>query len=154
MRNHAKLQGILAGFLVVALVFLCAAAPLFAADKKPAAKPASRAGVGLQVVPNATGELVVLGVIPQSPAQKAGLLPGDLVIAVDGAKLRGSRFDDVARKYLWGKAGSKVTVTYLRPGVAGEKTAQLTRTVLANDAGQNLELRMLEPEQLEGGARK
>lgn len=122
--------------------------------KTSTTKPTPRAGVGLQVVPTATGELVVLGVLPKSPAQKAGLQPGDLIVEVDGAKLQGSRFDEVARKYLWGKAGTKVGVTYLRPGVAGAKQTQLVRTSMPDEGAQNLELRMLEPEQLGEGGKK
>lgn len=142
--KHGELSSVTRRLALILSLLLLATASV-GAEKPAAATKSERASVGLQVVPIATGELVVLGVLPKSSAQQAGLAPGDLLIAVDGNKLRGSRFEDVAKKYLWGKPGSKVKATYLRPGVAGEKTAQLTRAALPNDAAQNLELRMLEP---------
>ncbi len=40
-------------------------------------------GVGLQVVPTITGELVVLNVLEETPAAEKGVLPGDLIFQVD-----------------------------------------------------------------------
>ena len=40
-------------------------------------------GVGLQVVPTITGDLVVLNVLEAAPAAEKGLLPGDLIFQVD-----------------------------------------------------------------------
>lgn len=119
-----------------------------AAPKPPPAKKAAKGGVGLQVVPVASGEIVVIAVLPKSPAAQAKLLPGDLIIAVDGDSLRGSNFADVTKSRLWGKAGSKVKITWLRPGVAGKKSAQLVRTALKNDPAQDLEVKMLVPVEL------
>ena len=84
-------------------------------------------GVGLQVVPTINGHLVVLHVLPQSPAATGGLLPGDLVFKVDDFPLEGSEFAAVVAEHLWGPAGSRVTLHYLRPGVAGPKTVTLRR---------------------------
>lgn len=51
--------------------------------------PAERtAGMGLQVAKDDAG-IRVLGVIPGSPAEKAGLIPGDLVTVVDGVQTAG-----------------------------------------------------------------
>jgi uncharacterized iron-regulated protein len=50
----------------------------------PGPRPKPRLGVLLKVKP---AGLVVKGVIPGSPAQKAGVEPGDVLIAVDGKKL-------------------------------------------------------------------
>jgi C-terminal processing protease CtpA/Prc len=114
----------------------------------PAAAPAKKAvpgGVGLQVVPIASGEIVVIAVLAKSPAYKAKLRPGDLIIAVDGVALRGSKFTDVTKNRLWGKAGTKVKLTWQRPGVAGKKSAQLVRAPLKDEPAQDLEVRMLEP---------
>ena len=114
----------------------------------PAAAPAKKAvagGVGLQVVPIATGEIVVIAVLVKSPAAKAKLRPGDLIIAVDGVALRGSKFTDVTKNRLWGKAGTKVKLTWQRPGVAGKKSAQLVRAALKDEPAQDLEVQMLVP---------
>jgi C-terminal processing protease CtpA/Prc len=114
----------------------------------PAAPPARQAemgGVGLQVVPIATGEIVVIAVLVKSPANKAKLRPGDLIIAVDGVALRGSKFADVTKNRLWGKAGTKVKLTWQSPGVAGKKSAQLVRAALKNEPTEDLEVQLLVP---------
>ncbi len=99
-------------------------------DSVGAAEAASRTGVGLQVVPIASGELVVLQVLPESPAARSGIRPGDLLIEVGGRKLSGSVFSQLVPQTLWGSVGTEVSVTYLRPGVAGEHSVLLTRTKL------------------------
>lgn len=129
------------------LFFLLLCQPLVALAA-PAVAPARKAvpgGVGLQVVPIASGEIVIIAVLAKSPAAQAKLRPGDLIIAVDGVALRGSKFTDVTKSRLWGKAGSKVKLTWQRPGVAGKKSAQLVRAALKDDPGQDLEVKMLEP---------
>lgn len=133
--------------LITLLCCLLIGQPL-AAVAAPAAAPAKKAvagGVGLQVVPIATGEIVVIAVLVKSPAAKAKLRPGDLIIAVDGVALRGSKFTDVTKNRLWGKAGSKVKLTWQRPGVAGKKSAQLVRAALKDEPAQDLEVQMLVP---------
>lgn len=128
------------------LLCLCSLLILPAGSHAAGDPPESaRAGVGLQVVATVTGELVVLGLLPKSPAEKAGIKPGDLIVEVDKTKLRGTRFDEVARKYLWGKEGSSVTLTCLRPGVAGKKVIKLTRSAIQNNQEPPPGVIMLEP---------
>ena len=103
-------------------------------------------GIGLQVVPTAEGTLAVLRVLPGSPALNAGIQPGDLVVAVDGHSLRGSDFAEVARRYLWGKVGTSLTLTYLRPGQTGTHVVQLQRVALGRGVVQAPGLKMLEPQ--------
>lgn len=129
--------------LIPLLLFLLSWTPVTAVAET-AKKPLS-GGVGLQVVPIATGEIVVIAVLPNSPAAEAKLRPGDLIIAVDGESLRGSNFADVTQSRLWGKAGSKVKITWQRPGVAGKKSAQLVRAALKDGPAQDLEVKMLIP---------
>lgn len=131
---------------IILLLCLLSWSPLSlaAADPSPA-QQGIKGGVGLQVVPIASGEIVVIAVLSKSPATAAKLLPGDLIIAVDGKSLRGSNFADVTKNLLWGKAGTKVKLTWLRPGVAGKKSAQLLRTALLKDPEQDLTIEMLLP---------
>jgi len=97
-----------------------------------AAGNASRLGsVGLQVVPVATGELVVVQLPEGAPAARAGLRPGDLLVQIDDFPLAGSDFAEVVAKRLWGEEGSTVTIHYLRPGVVGRKTLTLRRAAAA-----------------------
>jgi C-terminal processing protease CtpA/Prc len=84
-------------------------------------------GVGLQVVPTITGDLVVLNVLENAPAAEKGLLPGDLIFQVDDFPLQGSDFGTVVSEHLWGPVGSDVEVFYRRPGVAGVSRVILER---------------------------
>lgn len=85
-------------------------------------------GVGLQVVPTATGELVVLNVLEGAPAEMEGVLPGDLIYKVDEFSLQGSEFGKVISEHLWGPVGSRVDIFFRRPGVYGGSKVTLKRT--------------------------
>jgi carboxyl-terminal processing protease len=76
----------------------------------------SLAGVGVEIATNKEGIVMVSDVEPNSPAQKAGLLPMDLFVEGDGFIFdKSSTPDDVAMK-LRGPGGSKVGITVLRNG--------------------------------------
>jgi carboxyl-terminal processing protease len=71
-------------------------------------------GIGAWV--DATKEyLTIVSPMPGSPAEKAGLLPGDMVIAIDGEDMTGIDGNLAIRKVL-GPAGTKVTLTIYREG--------------------------------------
>lgn len=59
--------------------------------------------------------LTIVSPMPGSPAEKAGLLPGDMVIAIDGEDMTGIDGNLAIRKVL-GPAGTKVTLTIYREG--------------------------------------
>ncbi|PLX96924.1 MAG: hypothetical protein C0621_01095 [Desulfuromonas sp.] len=110
---------------------------------------ASRQGIGLQVVPIATGELAVLQVLADSPAQMGGVLPGDLIVAVNGAELSGKVFQEVAKKLLWDASTSKVLLRIRRPGQAGEFELPLQRKMLEMNAPISDGVELLQPEREE-----
>ena len=83
--------------------------------------------IGARVVPVATGELVVLEVVSGSSAEREGVKPGDLIFAVDGVKLAGTVFEEVARNPLWGHVGQTVTLDWKRPGFSQSFKATLVR---------------------------
>lgn len=85
-------------------------------------------GVGLQVVPTVTGELVVLNVVKNAPADEMGLLPGDFIFKVNDLTLRGSDFGKVVSEHLWGPVGSSVEIFFRRPGVAGARRVVVLRS--------------------------
>jgi carboxyl-terminal processing protease len=67
------------------------------------------AGVGISVQQNPAG-LKIVQVFSKSPAKRAGVKTGDLIVAVDGASLKGRSNDDsVAR--IKGRVGTDVTLT-------------------------------------------
>ncbi|MDG4784726.1 trypsin-like peptidase domain-containing protein [Micromonospora sp. WMMD1102] len=82
----------------------------------------SHPSLGVQVTPAENGGALVGGVVPDSPAAKAGLQQGDVVTQF-GDKLIGDA-DDLVGAVQAGKVGDQVQVTYTRNGV--EKTATVT----------------------------
>jgi carboxyl-terminal processing protease len=59
--------------------------------------------------------LVIVAPLADSPAEKAGLLPGDVVVAVDGRTVDGLTIDE-ARDRIRGKKGTEVVLTIERGG--------------------------------------
>ena len=59
--------------------------------------------------------LTIMSPMPGSPAEEAGLLPGDQVIAIDGEDMTGIDGNLVIRKVL-GPAGTSLTLTIFREG--------------------------------------
>jgi carboxyl-terminal processing protease len=71
-------------------------------------------GIGAWV--DGTGEyLTIVSPMPDSPAEKAGLQPGDQIIAIDGEDMTGIDGSLVIRKVL-GPAGTSLTLTIFREG--------------------------------------
>ncbi|MFN3491853.1 MAG: S41 family peptidase, partial [Anaerolineales bacterium] len=71
-------------------------------------------GIGAYV-DTTTKYLTITSPIPGSPAEKAGLLPGDQVIAIDGEDMTGIDAE-LARLKVLGPAGTTVVLTILREG--------------------------------------
>lgn len=72
--------------------------------------------------------VVVVNVIRGGPAQTAGLLTGDRLIAADGANITGdSAVEQIVKRRLRGVAGSVVNVSYVRPGSSAAKQVKITR---------------------------
>lgn len=65
--------------------------------------------------------VVVLGVVPGSPAEKAGILPGDRLVAVDDTVITGRRSSDL-RLRLAGEKGSRVRLRLERGSVLAPDT--------------------------------
>jgi carboxyl-terminal processing protease len=82
-------------------------------------------GVGLLIASDPqSGRVYVLSPIKGSPAEKAGLRPGDEVISVNGSFMQG--WDgEAAAQALRGKQGSSVDVEIARPYVPGEVGGKL-----------------------------
>lgn len=59
--------------------------------------------------------LTIISPIEGSPAEKAGLLPGDKIIAIDGEDMTGVTPEEARLKVL-GPAGTEVTLTVVREG--------------------------------------
>jgi carboxyl-terminal processing protease len=73
-------------------------------------------GVGIQLsLDKDTKELVVVAPIDGSPASRAGVLPKDVITAIDGKTTRGMSTEDAVR-LIRGQEGTTVTLTLRRRG--------------------------------------
>lgn len=81
-------------------------------------------GIGIQMQPGETYP-EVLNTFENTPASKAGILPGDMVIKVDGADIAGEPLGKVVEK-VRGQEGTKLTLTIRRKGTA-DFQVELTR---------------------------
>lgn len=64
------------------------------------------------------------------PAQKAGLMAGDLILSIDGIPVQGMSTDSVS-DMLRGEPGTKLTLEIERPGEKGKKRFTLERESIA-----------------------
>jgi len=71
-------------------------------------------GVGIDVLPDAKG-LRIVDVFPGSPAARAGLARGDLIVKVGSVSLA-NHSSDFASRLIKGPAGTRVTLTLLSGG--------------------------------------
>ncbi len=97
-------------------------------------------GIGAWV--DATGDyLTIVSPMPDSPAEKAGLVPGDQIIAVDGEDMTGVDGSLVIRKVM-GPAGTSITLTIFREGETEPFDVTLERA--------NIEVPSVQYEMLDG----
>ena len=72
-------------------------------------------GVGMQVDNNADGQLVVVSPLKDTPASRAGILSGDLILQIGSTTSDGMSSDD-AVKLIRGPKGTSVVLTLMRKG--------------------------------------
>jgi carboxyl-terminal processing protease len=82
-------------------------------------------GIGAEVQMR-NGQLVVVAPIDGSPAQKAGLKPGDIILKVDDQDVSGLPLDQAVNRIL-GPAGTQVKLTILNLKTTTTKDVTLTR---------------------------
>jgi len=82
-------------------------------------------GVGMTVEEDRRG-LRVLNVFNSSPAKRAGIAKGDLIVAVNGRSLAGVN-SEVATGRIKGPAGTGVRLAVLKPGTHKPRVVRVTR---------------------------
>ncbi|HXU71242.1 MAG TPA: S41 family peptidase [Polyangia bacterium] len=87
-------------------------------------------GLGVQIeVDSDAGIVDVRGVVPNSGAERAGLMVGDKILRLDGKTFKGMSKDEVART-MRGKAGTSATLTILRDAEMVTKTIKRSAFVV------------------------
>lgn len=97
-------------------------------------------GLGIEVGME-DGFVKVISPIDDTPAQRAGIEPGDLIIRIDDTPVKGLSLGE-AVKLMRGKPGSKIHLTVIRKGEDKPLKITITRAVIKVNSVKS---RMLEP---------
>ena len=97
-------------------------------------------GLGIEVTME-NGFVKVVSPIEDTPAARAGIKPGDLVIRLDEKAVKGLTLTEAVR-LMRGKPGTDITLTIVREGVSKPLKITLTRAVIKI---QSVKSRLLEP---------
>lgn len=97
-------------------------------------------GLGMEVGTE-DGFVKVIAPIDDTPAEKAGIKAGDLIIKLDNKTVKGMNLND-AVKYMRGKPGSKIVLTIVRAGESEPLEKELTRAIIKV---KSVKQRLLEP---------
>lgn len=100
------------------------------------------AGIGVMIAEREDGSVVATGTFRDAPAEAAGVLPGDVIVAVDGEPLPAEGATDAAVERIRGPVDSQVTLTLRDPD--GElRDVTITRGQI--DLRPSVEARMERP---------
>ncbi len=124
--DQALVRGALQGLLATTGDRYTFLVPPVRAEFERQATAGEFGGIGSYVGQNASGQLILTMPFNDFPAEKAGLRPGDVVLAVDGTSVTGWTLDD-AVGLIRGEVGTEVTLTIYRPSTGREITVEITR---------------------------
>lgn len=82
-------------------------------------------GVGIQVSLE-NGQLRVISPLVGTPAYRAGVMSGDVILEIDGQSTKGITLDEAVQR-MKGLLGTKVALKLLRPGASEPETVELER---------------------------
>ncbi|MFN8573585.1 MAG: S41 family peptidase [Gemmatimonadaceae bacterium] len=86
-------------------------------------------GIGMRIEEQATKGVTIVQVFHNTPAERAGIREGDLIVGIDTMSTRGWTSRKVADS-LTGAPGTKVTVSFSRPGVPDPFKATFVRAII------------------------
>jgi len=90
-------------------------------------------GIGAQIDADENGQLVIVAPLPESPAETAGLRPGDKILAIDGIETMGMSVDEAVNK-IRGPKDSTVTLIITRNGLDSAMEVPITRDTISVDS--------------------
>jgi len=85
-------------------------------------------GIGVTVQEDKDGYLIVVNTLPGFAAERAGMLPGDRIIAVDGESIEGEGLQAATR--IRGEPGTTVVLTVAREGEPEPLTIEVVRELI------------------------
>jgi carboxyl-terminal processing protease len=97
-------------------------------------------GLGIEVGME-DGFVKVISPIEDTPAHKAGIKPGDLIIKLDDTPVKGMTLNDAVKK-MRGKPQTSITLTITRKGESAPVIVTITRAVIRV---QSVKSKMIEP---------
>ena len=97
-------------------------------------------GLGIEVGQE-DGFLKVIAPIDDTPAQRAGIRPGDLIIRIDDASVKGMPLSDAIQR-MRGKPNTAITLTIVREGMRKPLKIKLIREIIQV---RSVKSRLLEP---------
>ncbi len=89
----------------------------------------SFSGVGMEIGLNKNSMLTVIAPLKDTPAYKAGLKPGDVIVKINGTKTDGMSIEQ-AISQIRGKEGTPVTIQIYREAEKKPRDITLTRAVI------------------------
>ncbi len=98
-------------------------------------------GVGMEVL-SQEGTVTVIAPLKNSPAERAGMKPGDKILRIDGDTTSGLSTEDAVSR-IRGEGGTTVTLTIARDGVKQPFDVTITRATI--------DLPVIDTERLPGG---
>ena len=99
-------------------------------------------GIGVMVSQNVyTGLVTVVKVFKDAPADIAGMLPGDIITAVEGMDISGMDLSLVVSDHIKGEEGTEVSLTVYRESIDDYVDLTMTRQIVQNPT---VEYEMLE----------
>jgi carboxyl-terminal processing protease len=97
-------------------------------------------GLGIEVGME-DGFVKVIAPIEDTPAYRAGLKPGDLIIKLDETNVKGMTLNDAVKR-MRGKPNTDITLTIIRKGDPKPKVVTLTRAIIQI---QSVKYKVIEP---------
>lgn len=87
----------------------------------------SYVGIGAVISANDNNEMVIISTYEESGAYDAGILPGDVLLAVDDETFSADKMEEAVTKIKSGKEGTTVKLTVRRNGETMDKIAERKR---------------------------
>jgi carboxyl-terminal processing protease len=98
-------------------------------------------GLGIEIGQGEDGMVRIVAPIEDSPADRAGIKPGDLISHIDGVPLQGLALDDAIKK-MRGEPGSRVRLTVQRKGAPAPLDFTLVRSEIVQ---KSVKAKLIEP---------